>query len=383
MQQQSKLIAGIEPTTQDTRVEKFIKNPVALLFFYDIQIVSFLIANIGIIIILNHYFQLDFTIYILTVVFGIFFSLVIIKTYYFLDLPSAKERIINFIRDLIKRPQFRDIERPSVNIFEIAGFALRNLFFNLLNDSFIVLIYWMFVFTILIWLHITKIPDPFTDFAEAISSIGIVSGLFQIYIKDYKEKSSDLIKSIIEEKMSILSTISLKDFEIFLIQKNKDQFVKAIQNIIKQKDVLSQETIDSYKSLGRERYILSIHNIHVPRIIDSNSINGFIEFEMHLGRDNSFNIKELHFQYQDYLEMKRTAFKSKITEKNIAELRKILFSMIIFSDEITTSLMRFSTGMPKKLESPTTFIEFYSNFQRECINDLLYLILSNKPNNPR
>ena len=62
----------------------------------------------------------------------------------------------------------------------------------------------MFVFTILIWLHITKIPDPFTDFAEAISSIGIVSGLFQIYIKDYKEKSSDLIKSIIEEKMSIL-----------------------------------------------------------------------------------------------------------------------------------------------------------------------------------
>ena len=101
-----------------------------------------------------------------------------------------------------------------------------------------------------------------------------------------------MIKSIIEEKLNIIRSISLKDFQIFLILKNKDQFVKAIQDIIKQKDILSQETLEKYKIMGREKYSILVHNVQVPRIIDSNSINGFIELEMHIENNTLFNVKE-------------------------------------------------------------------------------------------
>ena len=220
MQRQTKITTDTNLTNQDSKVEKLIKNPISILFFYDLQIVSFLIANIAITIILNHFFQLAFTTYVIVVIVGTIMSLVIIKTHYFLDLNSVKERLSNFIQFSLKKPRFKDIQMPSVSFYEIIGFTLRNIFFNLLNDSFIVLIYWIFAFTLLIWIRITNLPDPITDFAETIALIGIVSGLFQIYIKDYKENSANMIKSIIEEKLNIIRSISLKDYQIFLIQKN-------------------------------------------------------------------------------------------------------------------------------------------------------------------
>lgn len=375
MSKQTYLDSGVTPITSDTKVEKFIKNPLSMVFFYDLQIVSFLLANIAILFILNYYFQLSQIVYIFTAIFGIFLSVIIIKTYYFLDISSAKDRFMDLGRYLLKRPKFQDVEKPSINIIEFIGFTFRNIFFNLLNDSFIVLIYWIFTFTILIWIQIAKIPENFTEFAEVMALVGIISGLFQIYIKDYKQNSSNMIKSIIEEKMSIINSISLKDFQIFLIKKNKENFVKVIQKIIQEKDIISQETLEAYRSIGREKIALSVHNIHVPRMIDSNSINGFFELEMYIDRDQNVNIRELHYQYEDYLDEKRNLFKSKITEKNISELRKILFSMIIFSDEITISLLRVSSGIPRKTNTPTTFVEFYSNFQRECVYDLLHLVM--------
>jgi len=386
MEKQSELEISVPPSNSDNKIERYIKNPVSLVFFYDLQIFSFIIANVAITQILNYYFHLDLLTYLLILCSGTLFSLIIIKTHYFLDIHSAYTRIKNLVKylgkiignSIHKTTRSQDIQLPRVKVREFVGFTCRNIFFNLLNDSFIVLIYWITLFTLLTWLCITKIPTPFSDFADSMAVIGIISGLFQLYIKDYKENSNTLIKSIIEEKLNILRTISLKDFEIFLIQKNKDQFVKAIQNIIGHKDVLSQDILEGYKVLGRERWAILTQNIYTSRIIDSNSINGFIELESYVDRDKSFNKRELHYQYEDYFKTKRMVFRSNITEKNIADLRKILFSMIIFSDEITQSLIKISVGIPKKRDTIETFSEYFLNFQRECIYDLLYMILINK-----
>ena len=141
-----------EGNLTDFRMDKFVKNRFLLSCTKFLPIISFLLANIGVIIIFEYFFHLinifgywSFGIYFV----GLFFSIVVLKPYIVLNFKQDKS---NKGSDLETKTSNKKLENethfPRIGRINSSIIILRSFFFNILNDAFIVVVFWIMCFFI-------------------------------------------------------------------------------------------------------------------------------------------------------------------------------------------------------------------------------------------
>lgn len=298
------------------------------------------------------------------------------KPSYFLDLDGLKLRMTR-LKNAINNNGFCTM--PKISPFEFFSLSLRNLFFNMLNDSFILLIFWLTLYGSAILLSLTNRPgeDEFRLFSETMALVGIISGLFQFYVKDYKEKNTKIINSLIEKRLSEIKTISFLDFKNYLSDHHLDSFVAKIDRIIKGRNIQTPSSILPYyvRKDRREFPVFNIYN-QINRPIGLNDAQLFTYFENYADCCSELKKTDLLKYYESYLSEKRNHIR-KMSE--IKELRKLIFTAIFFSDEVFYSYLKTLSSLPKQKDKPENIVELTNNFGYDCVFDLVEDIISYEP----
>lgn len=299
------------------------------------------------------------------------FSLLIIKTNFVIRIKNGIGDLFAFlknsgsvIREITKKKKLH-----AWKVTDIFLMSLRNLFFNVLNDLFILTIFWVSFFSILYF--VGKLPLPsnfnFSPFFEAIGAIGILSGFFQFYTDSYKKQSAELIKSLTKKQLKILEEVSMDDFLVFLERKGKRDDAEKIANKIVNTDKVLSEVM-SYP--GFRNTPITVYNL--PSMGYSNSLSMFQILDVYASAFSSEISKEqLNEYYKEYFSEKLKQYKNDSESTEIAEMRKLIFSTIVFSDEILSSLTKMDIDFPNDEKPPENFLEFYQKFSFSCLNVLL------------
>lgn len=378
--QENKKASDLPTIPQKSRFIDFVKNPSMVSLIEYLPLISFIISNFFILKIFDHFFNLNqfsifslpphytFWIYFLV---GVTFSLLIIKTNFVIRIKNGIGDLFAFlknsgsvIREITKKKKLH-----AWKVTDIFLMSLRNLFFNVLNDLFILTIFWVSFFSILYF--VGKLPLPsnfnFSPFFEAIGAIGILSGFFQFYTDSYKKQSAELIKSLTKKQLKILEEVSMDDFLVFLERKGKRDDAEKIANKIVNTDKVLSEVM-SYP--GFRNTPITVYNL--PSMGYSNSLSMFQILDVYASAFSSEISKEqLNEYYKEYFSEKLKQYKNDSESTEIAEMRKLIFSTIVFSDEILSSLTKMDIDFPNDEKPPENFLEFYQKFSFSCLNVLL------------
>jgi hypothetical protein len=369
------------PISQKSQFIKFVKNPSMIQLIEYLPLISFLIANYFILKIFDYFLNFyQFTILIIPPEFtfwvyfliGVPFSLFLIKTNFMMKIKTSGEDFLKFLINCIKffinfGSKMRKLT-SNWNLFDIFLMSIRNLFFNILNDLFILTIFWASFFTILYCFGELPFPKDFvfTSFFEAISVIGILSGFFQFYTTEYKKQSTDLIQSFTKSQLKILQEITVEDFFDFLYRKGEEKLAEKISDKVLKTDKVFSDIIHHSGFRPQQINLYSI-----PSQGYSNSLSTFQIIDMHATVFKEINKAQLNRYYDEYFSEKLYQFKMKFDSYEIGEMRKMIFSTIVFSDEVLSSLSKVIIDFPDETESPKNFSVFYQRFTVDCLNVLL------------
>lgn len=360
-------------------VKSLVTHPVVLFLVNDLPVLSFLVANCVIFYIINFFWKLDLIYSILIFIIGVLLSLAIIKPSYFLDLDGLRKRV-EMLKNTLRGSESHLLLKISPS--ELFSFSLRNLFFNMLNDSFVLLIFWLTIYGGTILLNLTILPgdNEFRLFSETMVLIGIISGLFQFYVKEYKTRNMKIINSLIEKRLSEAKNVSFLDFRKFLKDKNLTSLESKIDEIIKGKYVQTPGGILPC-IIKKERSEFPIYNIYnqISRPIGLNDNQLFIYLESYAEGHPDLNKNDLVKQYRDYFSAKRQDINKAGRKQKTKELRKLMFTAIFFSDEIIYSHLNALTSLPESKDRPDCFIDIFNNFANNCAFDLFKQVVTYEP----
>jgi len=356
---------------------QLIKNPSMVFFIQYLPFFSFPLANYFILKVFDHflvlnrisYYSIDtsWTFWIYYVV-GLILSLIIIKTnfalrfkQFFLEFWNFFTSSYNILKTFIVD---RKMRLPYWSLPNVLLMAVRNLFFNILNDLFILTIFWTAFFFLLFFIGLFTLPVSFNfqNFAEALALIGILSGFFQFYTSSYREDFRQLFASIVKEQLQIIQEVSMEDFLSFLERTHQQSLLGKIRSSIFKDDIFkgmihlkgardSSITIYSAPPLGWN------NALYLFQYLDSCSI---MSPEI-ITRD------DLHKQYESYFSEKLKKFKENIENSEIEETRRLITSTIVYSDEVLTSLTKATIEFPDEDIEPEFFVEYYHKFTYDCM----------------
>ena len=254
----------------------------------------------------------------------------------------------------------------------------RNLFFNILNDIFILTIFWASFFTLLYFMGIITLPNPFvfTKFAEAIGVIGILSGFYQIYTEKYRDQSKDLMSSFTKGQLKIIQEVSMDDFLDYLKRTNEQSIITQIKDILFSGEKLVNEHL-LRPGAGGSRSTSQINFYGLPSLGLTDTMSSFQYLDAYSALfPDKLKKEHLNHIYSGYFKEKISRFeKSKDADNIIQEMRKSLVSTIIYSDEVLASISKFDVDFPEVPQKPNKFTDFYNQFLLACVDVLLSKLL--------
>jgi len=332
---------------------KLSMNKLIINFLSFISIISFLLANIIIFNIFIHFIKVEINKILLFIIcFGI--SIILIKPHWLIDIKFP--RIKTYKNKHLIKEDFRQIinfkNKIKINSFNIMIIILRLLFFNTLNDLFMILIVWSGIFIILYLFFdiITITSENIQNMINILTILGILLGIFQFYIKSYKEqvyqKTINKIANCINE---IIKNITFSDFLIFIENKDKKLYHKLM-------NISNKDPVYPYLKLFRDMRSKNKPTNVIFNIYSNNIIIDEI-LELSLEKKDKEKLKQY---YEKFFNEKRLEIKQKIDMIDVTELRKLFLPNIILFDEIfaeLTNLIYFSEYEKYKKE-PETYQEF-------------------------
>lgn len=382
MEKQAKLILHEDEEAFAGAVRELVTHPIVLIFVIDLPILSFFVANYVIFHIVNLFWKLNLLCSTFIFIIGFVISLAIIKPNYFLDFDGFRKRMKKCVDKLTTHESY---PLPKVSLSEFFSFSLRNVFFNMLNDSFVLLIFWLTIYAGAILLNFSNLPseNEFRLFSETMALIGIISGLFQFYVKEYKEKNSNIIRSLIEKRLSETKKISFVDFRNYLLDKNLNSFVSTLDKIIGGRYIQVPGSLSPFSITKKERNeFIAFNNYNqIYRPIDLNNIQLFGYFENYACGHSELRKTDLLHHYESYFSAKRDNIKKIDETQKIRDLRRLMFSAIFFSDEVFYSYLSTISSLPKRKDKPESFMDFFNNFAADCVFDLFSDVIFYKPKN--
>lgn len=373
-----------------SRFEEFITSPFFKFLFNLLPIVSFILANVGIFLIFNYFlnkqplisfqFQYSLNPFILYLIVGLFLSFIILKTTYFFKFQKKHEICTPLESQDVeenKNPALPKTKKGHSIFFfwNVMLVGLRFLFFNLLNDLFILTIFWISLFFILYFIPFTFgliILPPnfnFSNFVSVFTLIGIVSGFFQIYVSSHKDtvtkKVNDVMGKYVQKSMN---TISFSDFYGYVDKKDTTFASQFLKPLLEDEDNIMKKIIKAVATGEHLRGKLHL-NIFSPH--DFNSIQKFeiLEYTLKI-KPNREEFNKLNQFYQDYFLLKYEEYKKDLDKKDVEDfqdIKKIILTNITFFDELFTDYSKINFELPDKDEEIIGFYEHLNVHIYDCV----------------
>lgn len=352
-------------------------------FIRYLPLLSLALTNIILLIIARHFFRFysfslfnrDISLSWLFLVIGIFLSIVLVRTKY----------VLHFKEDT-KKKQDAPIERVSSQgeviktdkgvIWNTACIFIKSLFFNILNDMLITSIFWVGFGSGLYAVGLMDVQQTFKldTFVAAITILGILAGFFQFYIQNYKsEVSASIIKSITNYIQMATRDITFKDFVGFIDSKKNNKDYESLFSRIN-KIILDEEKIKN----NRLPNVKIIQQIALSFKTDPFSLFDYLDYYKEFGKSDSLNKQHLKRAYEDYFAKKLTEFKESLDKKELIEIKRGIFSSLLFFEEIAANLEELNFDYPEEKEDSIDFRDFYRKFINDCMFYLLDILLNLK-----
>jgi len=384
-------------------------------FIKYLPLVSLLITNFIVFLIFSHFFAIRMKSLFFWVLLsvGFIFSLIVLRTNYVLfttlnDIIKSLFYKIKSFLSKIKKNKIKGKKDKKLKLNKITSktikiglgnatyVIIKNLYFNILNDSFILAIIWTSVFGLVYLLNPSKIPNNFNfqNFATTITLVGVLSGFFQFYIKNYKEQvSKKVADSISKYLINEINKINFKDFMLFMKnldeneiknyfnlsnkERQKNNKLKHLKTLTKRinKIILDEDRAKKNRTF---QGIKCIHQIFLSFKIEPSYLFDYLDYYKEF-KEESLNKQWLKESYNAYFKKKYKDFKKQINKEDLMEIRKLLFSSIFFFDEIQADLEKstldFKDIQKKELND---FRDFYKKFTYDCVYYMLDALLNFK-----
>ncbi|GIW68044.1 MAG: hypothetical protein KatS3mg096_912 [Candidatus Parcubacteria bacterium] len=330
---------------------------------------SLLVTNFIVLFIFSYFFDFKVSMYIFWILYliGFLFSLIVMRTNYLLFWKSNKQKT-----DKKEDSNKKIIKTPKTGFFNSIILLIKNVFFNILNDLFMLTIIWTSLISLIYIFNLLTLPQNFnfTKFATTIGLIGVLSGFFQFYIKNYKEQvSMKIANSITKYLINVVKKVSLNDFLNNINDEDKQELKKLLSDKIELRT----------KTPGFRPSPITL--VSMPFIIKDTSVFDNIDYLVKEEQIKNFKIKweQLNKFYKEYFKKKFNEFKKEIDEKDLIETRKLLFSHLIFFDEVLADLEKINLEFAlEEDKEPEGFKEHYEKFTYDCVYYMLDILLNFK-----
>ena len=401
-----------------SNLRNLVKNPFVNDFFVYIPVVSFLFANIFIILFFNSFiafndFNLDdklgvdmgtFFTYIKPILFyliGIMLSVAFAKPNWMIrisELISLKSRNNSSKENKYKLTELNSskenestVEESKKTVWNLLVSTIelivnslllfRTILFNIFNDSFILLVFWVSYLLILSFINIVTYSSTYeySVFFSAIGMVGILAGFFQYYTKTYHDNViSKIEKHLLNYVTSYLSdNVTFVDFKAHFSNTNnqdEQEILRDIDYAISNRGVAKKELRETFIQLKQTRTPLNI-SISNNYFSSFDNMSSFRSFDNIVTGYNKEKKKVLNQMYLEYFRAKYLDFVQKVSNDNISNLRSMLLPAILFFDEMDIDLYRLNSLSKREndINNNDSFIWHYD----QLIIDCYFIIVDN------
>lgn len=343
---------------QIKNMKELFKDKINIKYLSFCSIITFIISNLLIFYIFKSFFNFSEG-YIAYFIFsiGTVISFILIKTNYIIKVTKNKE---------VKGKRLENLDKNNINLGgrNLFLILIRLLFFNILNDLFMVLVIWSFIFGIASIFKIVSINKiQFGYLLNIISIIGILSGIFQFYISNYKKEISEkIVNSLAQYYTEIKKKITFNDFLEYL-KVNDSAFYKKVDEKIDSK--ISQRLGKIFEQIRAGNMVTNI-------TINTETQNDIILSDSIKFKDEEEN-KKLKKHYEKFFIEKDKEIKEDVKRMDLSEFQRILLPNINFFDEVIVQLVKTNYELESKFnKNPET----YKDYLTEILTDNMFLLVN-------
>jgi hypothetical protein len=353
--------------SSDTNFFDLMENSYIKGFIYTVASTSFIISNVIVFYIISSFFIFSeypyLSSWLIEVIFffaGLVICTTLAKTNFLIRTKKIKKE--NKEKEIKELKESRKKVHLGVRNFILILFRL--FYFNILNDLFIVLVIWASIFGLAsIFRIIIIIPNTFTDFVSLLAIIGVLAGIFQFYIQNYKEKVTQrTIKSMNKYLIRFYQEVTFREFLDYL-KKKDNPFYNTIQSKMKDNPLKPLYSLFKDQRSGRSSTNITV-NLSAQNDL---MLVQALEF-------SDINKDALKSKYEEFFKEKNEEIRKEIESKDISDLQKNILPNIIFYDEVFTEITGSSYEIEKK-EDLETFEDFLMDSLLENFTFLVYKIL--------
>ena len=372
---------------QDMRMSNFVRDERVKPFVAYMPILSFFSANLVMVFFFDYFFQIStsfelFSIFLYAL--GILVSFTVIKTSLFLKFKdTAIER--EGVRERLPENSIEKYNScPQLGWVNNYLILRRLFFFNILNDLFVLTLFWSSLFFIFYFVPFSfgwiPLPQGFnvTNFVALITLIGVIAGFFQLYISNYKESVVQRIQNTVSKHLKNC----LKEISPFIEHLKEDsrnnELAEKVEKFLKNDENVSQKYMKRYKTVinsggRRDCPNLTIYNLLSPATSDP--INIFRNIDYYAGYELSEPERgELRENYRSYFDLKRQQFINELLKMDLNGVRKVVFSNIIFFDETFSDYISLNFESSNHADNLDFFDDFLQDYFLNCVFEFLDIL---------
>lgn len=333
----SKFIAGL------------VQNRAIRWFLSTLSILSFILANLIIFIVMSRF--LVFSINPLFLFFsGLVVSFLLIKTHLFISTKKKAEEKEKDTSGKTWIDQISSIKKKvKIGIWNVFLVITRLLFFNVLNDLFMVLIVWCGILGVYCFAGFIKVT-AIQDLTGVLTIMGILLGLFQFYIKFYRDQVYQrMLNNIVKYFTEISKKLTFSNF-LKYIEQNHQNFYEKINSELRVNPAYPILKIFKDERIRGGKEITNITlNIYPTSDILLSQL-------LELSRIGKNELKKI---YKEFFELKSKEIKNEIDRLDLVELRKLILPNIMFFDEVMSEIanMMYLSESNKEPESYQEFLQ--------------------------
>lgn len=275
-----------------------------------------------------------------------------------------------------------EAKKHFLDLIKFSVLSSRYLFFSILNDIFVLNVFWISYLFIVYSLKILSLPSNFdiVVFVAPITLIGILSGLFKIYTESYRNQiSSNAVKPITQYVQDFVQEVNPKDFIDFLKEKGNIDItlLNDFDDFVHDRGSLKREYLKTLYDDGiRPIKNVTVNRISAPYRIEP--LNMFKLFDYYVKDSNKEYVGILNEYYKDYFKHKIHEFNSKLDQVNFDESRTLLFSGIFFFNDLYTEITTVNESYKRHKRETKNFMDCYNKFVRKCSTNLMTYIMQSE-----
>ena len=271
--------------------------------------------------------------------------------------------------------------KKLIRFLNLLVLTIRNLFFNILNDFFIVTLFWtscfliIFVLSTFNFLNILSSESQIIPLLAVISVIGVMGGLFQIYYSFYKNEISSkvtkLFQSIVIQHLMTITDLEFSEYVKSLENSESQTFNTIILEFFSDKpnilNELRRQKIESLMDRSRKNLHMDVNLLNTPIPRDPIVVFQYLEDNIQKNDTNGENYKKLLNLYEQYFDKKMADFSTEMQGYSLDEIKKYLLTNIVIYED---SIIAYSNLNIKSDIALHSFSDYYQKHATDCIMEI-------------